>query len=344
MTSGIRLDELARLVGGRVDGDGALQIRGVNGLAEAGPAEISFLSNPKYAPLLASTKAGAVVVGENVPCPVAALRVGNPDLAFARIAERFVETLGRPAPGVHPSAVLAPGARIGKDVAIGALSVVEDGASIGDGSVIYPQVYVGAAATIGPACLLWPGVVVRERCQVGARVILHSGVVVGSDGFGFATEKGVHHKIPQVGVVVIEDDVEIGANTTIDRARFGRTVVGRGSKLDNLVQVAHNVSIGPGCLIAAQAGISGSTRLGAYVILGGQAGLAGHLEVGDRGVVTAQAGLGKDVPPGVMVGGEHAKELKRHMKELGALGRLPEILEEIRRLRKDVEALKGRPS
>jgi UDP-3-O-[3-hydroxymyristoyl] glucosamine N-acyltransferase len=341
VTTGLRLDELARLVGGRVDGDGSLRITGVNGLTEAGAGEISFLANPKYAPLLAATKAAAVVVADNVPCPVAALRVGNPDLAFARIAERFVETPGRPSPGVHPSAVVAPGARIGKDVAIGALSVVEDGASIGDGTVIYPQVYVGAAATIGPGCLLWPQAVVRERCRLGARVILHSGAVVGSDGFGFATEKGVHHKIPQVGVVEIEDDVEIGANTTIDRARFGRTVVGRGSKLDNLVQVAHNVSIGPGCLVAAQAGISGSTKLGAYVILGGQAGLAGHLEVGDRGVVTAQSGLGKDVPPGVLVGGEHAKELRRHMKELGALGRLPEALEEIRRLRKDVEALKN---
>ena len=340
MTNGIRLDELARLVGGRVDGDGSLQIRGVNGLAEAGPGEISFLANPKYAPLLAATKASAVVVGENVPCPVAALRAGNPDLAFARIAERFVETPGRPAPGVHPSAVVAPGAKIGKDVAIGALTVVEDGASIGDGAVLYPQVYVGARATVGAGSLLWPQVVVRERCQVGARVILHSGVVVGSDGFGFATEKGVHHKIPQVGIVVIEDDVEIGANTTIDRARFGRTVVGRGSKLDNLVQLAHNVSIGPGCLVAAQAGISGSTKLGAYVIVAGQVGMVGHVEVGDRAVVTAKAGVPKDIPAGAMVAGDRGRDLKRHMKETAALGRLPEALEEIRRLRKEIEALK----
>lgn len=341
MTTAVRLDELARLVGGRVDGDGSLPIRGVNGLAEAGPGEISFLANPTYAPLLAATRASAVVVAEGVPCPVAALRTGNPDLAFARIAARFVEDVGRPAPGVHPSAVVSPRARIGKDAAIGALTVVEDGAVIGDGAVLYPQVYVGAQAEIGPGCLLWPQAVVRERCRLGARVILHPGAVVGSDGFGFATEKGVHHKIPQVGIVVLEDDVEIGAGTTIDRARFGRTLVGRGSKLDNLVQVAHNVAIGPGCLIAAQAGISGSTSLGAFAVLGGQAGLAGHLEVGDRAVVTAQSGLGKDVPPGVMVGGEHAKELKRHMKELGALGRLPEALEEIRRLRKEVAALRA---
>ena len=340
MTSGIRLDELARLVGGRVDGDGSLLIRGVNGLTEAVPGEISFLANPKYAPLLASTKASAVVVAENVPSPVAALRAGNPDLAFARIAERFVETPGRPAPGVHPTAVVAPGAKLGKDVAIGALTVVEDGAVIGDGAVLYPQVYVGARATVGAGSLLWPRVVVRERCQVGARVILHSGAVVGSDGFGFATEKGVHHKIPQVGIVVIEDDVEIGANTTIDRARFGRTVVGRGSKLDNLIQLAHNVTTGPGCLIAAQAGISGSTKLGAYVVVAGQVGMVGHVEVGDRAVVTAKAGVPKDIPPGAMIGGERGRDLKRHMKEVAAVGRLPEALEEIRRLRKEIEALK----
>ena len=341
MTGPIRLDELARLVGGRVEGDASLPIRGVNGLAEAGPGEISFLANPKYAPLLASTRASAVVVPEGIPCPVAALRAGNPDLAFARIAARFTEDVGRPAPGVHPAAVVSPRAKLGKDVAIGALTVVEDGAVIGDGTVLYPQVYVGAEAEIGPGCLLWPQAVVRERCRLGARVILHPGAVVGSDGFGFATEKGVHHKIPQVGIAVVEDDVEIGAGTTIDRARFGRTVVGRGSKLDNLVQVAHNVTIGPGCLVAAQAGISGSTRLGAYVVLGGQAGLSGHLEVGDRAIVTAQAGLAKDVPPGVMVGGEYAKEFKRHMKELGALGRLPEALEEIRKLRKEIAALRA---
>lgn len=342
MSAPISLEDLARRVGGRVDGDGAVLIRGVNGLAEAGPGEISFLANPKYAPLLAATKASAVVVAETVPCPVPALRAANPDLAFARVAAAFAETPGRPAPGLHPSAVVDPAARLGRNVAVGALAVVEAGAVVGDGTVIYPQVFVGAQAQIGPDCLLWPQVVVRERCILGARVILHPGVVVGSDGFGFATEKGVHHKVPQLGIVVVEDDVEIGAGTTIDRARFGRTVVGRGSKLDNLVQVAHNVSIGPGCLIAAQAGISGSTKLGAYVILGGQAGLAGHLEVGDRGIVTAQSGLGKDVPPGVMVGGEHAKELRRHMKELGALGRLPEALEEIRKLKRDIAELRAR--
>ena len=336
----LTLDELARLVGGTVSGDGATLVRGVNGLREAGPGDIAFLANPKYAPLLAATRASAVIVTDGTPVSLPAIRVRNPDLAFARAAERLGGGAWRPAPGVHPSAVVAPSARVGKDVSIGAFTVVEEDASIGDGTVLCPQVYVGAGARIGPGCLLWPQSVVRERCEVGARVILHSGAVVGSDGFGYATEEGVHHKIPQVGIAVLEDDVELGANTTVDRARFGKTVVGRGTKVDNLVQIAHNVTTGAGCLLAAQSGVSGSTRLGNYVVLAGQAGLAGHLELGDRVIVTAQSGVGKDVPPGVMISGEYAVDTKRHLREMAAVARLPEALQEIRKLRREVEELR----
>ncbi len=336
----VTLDELARLVGGTVSGDGATVIRGVNGLEQAGPGEIAFLANPKYAPLLAATKASAVIVADGTDVALPAIRVKNPDLAFARAAERLFGGGWRPPAGAHPSAVVAPSARIGKEVSIGAFTVVEEGASIGDGTVLYPHVYVGAGARIGPGCLLWPQAVVRERCELGARVILHSGAVVGSDGFGYATEAGVHHKIPQVGTAVLEDDVELGANTAVDRARFGKTVVGRGTKIDNLVQIAHNVTIGQGCLVAAQAGISGSTRLGNYVVLAGQAGLVGHIEMGDRAIATAQAGVSKDVPAGTMVSGEHAIETKRHLREKAAMARLPEALHEIRRLRREVEELK----
>jgi UDP-3-O-[3-hydroxymyristoyl] glucosamine N-acyltransferase len=336
----LSLDELARLVGGAVTGDGSVQIRGVNGLREAGPGEITFLANPKYLPLLAATRASAAILADGTPCPIPAIRVKNPDLAFARVAERLLGSAPRPAPGVHPTAVVAPGARLGKDVSVGACTVVEENADVGDGCVLYPQVYVGAGARLGPGCLLWPRAVVRERCELGARVILQSGAVVGSDGFGYATDAGVHHKIPQVGIVVLEDDVEIGANAAIDRARFGRTVVGRGTKIDNLVQIAHNVALGQGCLLAAQSGVSGSTRLGNYVVLAGQAGLVGHIEVGDRAVVTAQAGVGKDVPPGAMISGEHAVETKRHLREMAAVARLPEALQELRALRKEVEELR----
>ena len=334
------LEELARLVGGTVEGDGRVVLQGVNGLREAGPGEIAFLANPRYASLLPSTRASAVILGPGPTAPLPVLRTPQPDLAFARVAAFLHPPPPPPAPGVHPAAVVSPRATLGRDVVVGPGTVVEDGASVGDRTVLLAQVYVGPGARIGPDSLLYPQVVVRDRCEVGARVILHSGAVVGADGFGFTTEGGVHHKIPQTGIVVIEDDVESGANTTIDRARFGRTVVGRGTKIDNLVQVAHNVVIGPGCLIAAQAGISGSTRLGSHVMLGGQAGLAGHVELGDRSVVTAKCGVAGDVPPGAMVAGERAWPLKPYMRQLAVFSRLPELQEELRRLRREVEDLR----
>ena len=334
------LEELARLVGGRVEGDGRVVLHGVNGLREAGPGEIAFLANPRYAPLLASTRASAVVLGPGPSASVPVLRTDQPDLAFGRVAAHLHPPPPRPAPGVHPTAAVSPRASLGREVVVGPGTVVEDGASVGDRTVLLAQVYVGADARIGPDSLLYPQVVVRERCEVGARVILHSGAVIGADGFGFATQGGVHHKIPQTGIVVVEDDVEIGANTAIDRARFGRTVVGRGTKIDNLVQIAHNVVIGPGCLIAAQAGISGSTRLGSSVVVAGQVGTVGHIEIGDRSVVTAKTGVPKDLPPGSMVAGERSWSLKDYMRQMAALGRLPDLLEEIRRLRREVEELR----
>jgi len=336
----LTLDEVAALVGGTVAGDGRLRIRGVNGLKEARDGEITFLANVKYTPLLASTRASAVIVAQGTRAPIPAISVRNPDAAFALVAERFNGTAVSLPPGIHPSAVVAPDASIGKGVSIGAATVVEPGASVGDGTILYPQVYVGHAARVGPDCRIYPQVVIRERCEVGARVILHSGTVIGSDGFGYATDQGVHHKIPQLGIVVVEDDAEIGANVTVDRARFGRTVIGRGTKIDNLVQIAHNVEIGEGCLIVAQVGISGSTRLGHHVILGGQAGLAGHIEIGDRAAVTAQSGVGKDVPAGAVVSGEYAVDMKTHFRQLAALAKLPEALGEIRRMKKEIEDLK----
>jgi UDP-3-O-[3-hydroxymyristoyl] glucosamine N-acyltransferase len=336
----VTLDELARLVGGKVTGDGKTVIRAVNGIKEAGPGDITFLANVKYAPLLASTKASAVIVGDGIAAPIPALAVGNPDLAFGRVAAHLNGSEKRPAPGIHPSAVVSKSATIGKNVTIGAGTVVEDGASIGDNGVLHPQVYVGRDATIGPDVLIYPQVVVRERCQIGARVILHSGTVVGSDGFGYATDKGVHHKIPQVGIVVVEDDVELGANVAVDRARFGRTVIGKGTKIDNLVQIGHNVVLGQGCLLVSQAGIAGSTRLGNYVVMAGQSGLIGHLDIGDGAIITAQSGLTKDVPAGGVMSGSPASERRTHLKELAALSKLPEALLELKKLRQEVEELR----
>jgi UDP-3-O-[3-hydroxymyristoyl] glucosamine N-acyltransferase len=336
----VTLDELARLVGGKVTGDGTTVIRAVNGIREAGPGEITFLANTKYTPLLGSTRASAVIVADGTAAPIPTLSVRNPDLAFGLVAAHLHGSGRRPPAGVHPTAVVATSATLGKNVTVGAGTVVEDGASIGDNAVLYPQVYVGADAAIGADALLYPQVVLREKCRIGARVIVHSGTVIGSDGFGYATDKGVHHKIPQVGIVVIEDDVELGANVTIDRARFGRTVIGKGTKIDNLVQIGHNVVLGQGCLLVAQAGIAGSTRVGNYVVMAGQAGLIGHLDIGDRAIITAQTGVTKDVPPGGVMSGSPASDRRTHLKELAALSKLPEALQEIRRLRREIEELR----
>ncbi len=336
----VTLDDLARLVSGTVSGDGKTVIRAVNGIKEAGPGDVTFLANSKYAPLLASTKASAVILAEGASSILPAVIVKNPDLAFARIAEHLSGGAYRPPPGVHPAAVVSKSATIGKNVSIGAGTVIEDGASIGDNSVLYAQVYVGRETVVGPDALIYPQVVVREKCRIGARVILHSGTVVGSDGFGYATDKGVHHKIPQVGIVVIEDDVELGANVTIDRARFGRTVIGKGTKIDNLVQIGHNVVLGQGCLLVSQAGIAGSTRLGDYVVMAGQSGLIGHLDIGDGAIITAQSGLTKDVAPKAVMSGSPASDRRTHLKELAALSKLPEALQEIRKLRREIEELR----
>jgi UDP-3-O-[3-hydroxymyristoyl] glucosamine N-acyltransferase len=336
----VTLDELARLVGGTVSGDGKTVVRAVNGIKEAGAGDLTFLANSKYAPLLASTKASAVILAEGATAPIPALTVKNPDLAFAMVAEHLSGGAWRPPPGIHPTAVVSKAATVGKNVSIGAGTVVEDGASIGDNSVLHAQVYVGRETVIGPDALIYPQVVVREKCRIGAPVILHSGTVIGSDGFGYATDRGVHHKIPQVGIVVIEDDVELGANVTVDRARFGRTVIGKGTKIDNLVQIGHNVVLGQGCLLVSQAGIAGSTRLGNYVVMAGQAGLIGHLDIGDGAIITAQSGLTKDVPAGGVMSGSPASDRRTHLKELAALSKLPEALQEIRKLRQELEELR----
>ena len=338
------LEELARLVGGKVTGDGKTVIRAVNGIKEAGPGDITFLANSKYAPLLSSTKAAAVIVADGTTAPIPTLTAKNPDLAFGKVAEHLSGSAWRPAPGVHPTALVAKSAKLGKNVSVGAGTVVEENASIGDNAVLYPQVYVGRDSAIGADALIYPQVVIREKCQIGARVILHSGTVIGSDGFGYATEKGVHHKIPQVGIVVLEDDVELGANVTVDRARFGRTVIGKGTKIDNLVQIGHNVVLGQGCLLVSQAGIAGSTRLGNYVVMAGQSGLIGHLEIGDGAIITAQSGLTKDVAPAAVMSGSPASDRRTHLKELAALSKLPDALQELRKLRQEIEELKKKPS
>ena len=241
--------------------------------------------------------------------------------------------------GVHPTAVIGDGVEIGPDCSIGAYAVIEAGASIGAGCVIYPHAYIGFQSIVGEKSVIYPHATVREQCQLGKRVILHSGAVVGSDGFGYATVQGVHHKIPQIGNVVVGDDVEIGANTTIDRARFGVTTIGPGTKIDNLVQIAHNVTMGTGCIIVSQVGLAGSTELGNYVTIAGQAGVSGHLKIGDMSTVTAKSGVSKNVPPKMVVTGNPAQEFRSFQEREVSIRRMKKAQETIQELLQRVASL-----
>ncbi len=338
----ITLARLAEHLGAVLSGgDPELTVSRLAGLADAGPGDLTFLANPAYRHLLAASKAGAAIVGKDVSdAPVPILKVDNPDLAFAKAAVLVAPPPPPPAPGIHPSAVISPEARLGKDVSVGALAVVEAGAVIGDRTVLYPQTYVGVDSVLGADCLLYPGVRVYHRVTVGARCIFHAGAVIGSDGFGYAWTGRGYFKIPQVGVVVIEDDVELGANTCVDRARFGETRIGMGTKLDNLVQIAHNVKLGPMCAFAAQVGIAGSASVGAGVQMGGQSAMVGHITVGDGLTILGQSAVSKSIP-GREAGVDKdrliwvdspAKPMKEQLKEwqnLKALGRLRKTVKDL---------------
>lgn len=329
------LTEIAALVGGEVVGDGAIVIRGVSGIQEAGDGEITFLANPRYAPFLEKSGASAVITGRDVkPGKKALIRTDNPSLAFTRVVELLVPRRESSLKGIHPQAVVAKGATIGKDVYLGPCVVIEAGASIGDRCVIHAGSYVGEGARIGDDCLIWPNVSIREQVVIGKRAIIHSGTVVGSDGFGFVTVAGRHHKIPQTGTVVVGDDVEIGANVTIDRARFDRTSIGDGTKIDNLVQIAHNVTIGRNCLIVAQVGISGSTTIGDNVIIAGQAGIVGHITIGDNCVIMAKSGISKDLAAGSVVWGSPSQSADDEKKTIVLTRNLPKLYERVKELEK----------
>ena len=294
------LQELAAMCGGQLTGDPAQVISGVASLMEATAGEITFFADPRYVPLLHKTQASAVFVpadfsGEMRP---AQIRVANPAKAFAQVVLRLAPEPVQFEPGVHLSAIVHGTAKLGHGVSVQPCAVIEADVTIGDGTVIGAGSYVGRGSTIGPGGLIYPNVTIRERSLIGARVIIHSGAVIGADGFGFEMVEGRYTKIPQTGIVQIDDDVDIGANTTIDRARFGRTWIQQGVKIDNLVQVAHNVIIGEHTAIAAQTGIAGSVRIGKYVLIAGQAGLVGHVEVSDRAVIGAQTGVTKSIGSG----------------------------------------------
>jgi len=342
------LAELAARVGGVVEGDGSLRIERVQGLEDAGPGDLSFLANRKYRRAFEESRAAAVIVGPNeaVPSGRTVVRAPDPYLAFAKASTAF-HPPPQAAPEMAREAVVHPSARVHPSAQVMPLAFVGQGAEVGARTVLYPGVFVGADARVGDDCILYPNTVVREGCLVGHRCILQPGCVVGSDGFGFAFdmegEGGSgprHYKLPQAGIAVIEDDVELGANTCVDRATLGRTVVGRGSKLDNLVQVAHNVRLGPLCLLAGQVGIAGSTRIGMGAIFGGQSGAIGHLDIGDGVRVGAQSGVLGDMPAGETCTGYPAVPQAEWLRAVTAVRRLPELLKRVRELEKEIARLK----
>lgn len=334
------LQELADVVGGEVIGDGTVEISGVAGIKEARKGQITFLANPKYEAFLSSTRASAVIAEGNGNFSCSIIKVQNPYLAFLRVVTMFAAgPLEKYERGIHPTAIVSESASIGKDASVGAYVVVGDNVKIADRATILPLACINEDVTIGEECLIYPHVTIRERCEIGSRVIIHSGAVIGSDGFGYANDGNRHLKIPQIGIVRIEDDVEIGANTTIDRATTGVTLIGRGSKIDNLVQIAHNVVVGENSILAAQVGVSGSTELGKNVVLAGQAGLVGHIKIGEGAKVGAQGGVTKSVPPDTDVSGYPAREHSVARKIYAATTRLPDLLKDFRELQNRVEAL-----
>lgn len=334
--------DIAAIVGAvRTTGTTTQVIHDIASLSAARAGDLSFLGNTKYKTQVAVSAATALLLpldyaGEPQPDQVF-IFVENPSAALARLCARIEQRLWpKPAPGIHPSAVVDAAAQIDPTAHIGPLCVIEAGARIGAGTVLQASVFVGREANLGEGCWIMPGSVVAGACTLGNRVRLQPGVVVGSDGFGYEFVQGRHEKVPQIGIVVVEDDVEIGANTTLDRARFSRTVVGQGTKIDNLVQIAHNVIIGRHCILCAQVGISGSTTLEDYVILGGQAGIAGHITLGKGSKVGGQSGLTFNLPPGTYVTGTPAIPymLERRLQVLHQ--RLPDLFKRVERLEKNV--------
>ena len=334
------LAEIAAIVDGEVVGDQKLVITGLGGIKEANPGDLTFIANPKYISLLRTTKASAILTPRGIDVPGRnIIRTENPSLAFAHLGSLMAEKEAFSPQGIHKTAVIAKDAVIGKNVAVGPFTVIEGRAVVGDNTVIYGGCYVGHRTVLGKMCLVYPNVTIRECITIGDRVIIHSGTVVGSDGFGYVWAKGKHEKIPQVGTVTIENDVEIGANVTIDRARFDKTVIGEGSKIDNLVQIAHNVIMGKHCILISQVGISGSVVIGEGAILGGQVGVHGHLTIGKGVVAAARSVITKSIAPNQKISGFPAQSFITEQRFQAALRRVPDYMKAIRDLTKRVGEL-----
>lgn len=329
----MRLRDLARELEAELVGDGDVVITGASSLDQAGPGDITFLARAEMAGRLAACPAAAVIVGRDHEPDRPALRVDEPYPVFARLLATLATPLERIFPaGVHPTAVIDPTAELGADLAIGPYAVVGAGCRVGDRTRLGAHVVLEPDVTLGAGCIVYAQCVVRERCRLGDRVFLHPGCVIGADGFGYLPGKNGLSKIPQVGIVVLEDDVELGAGTCIDRATTGETVIGAGTKLDNLVQVGHNVRIGRHSVFSAQSGISGSCKIGDGVTMGGQVGLADHITIGAGAKVGAKSGVHRDIPEGGVVFGYPALDIRESHRIAAALRKLPELLRRVSQL------------
>ena len=332
------LRELGHHLGCTVEGDGDVEILRMAPLSDAGPGDLTFVVGSKYADLLKQTRAAAVIRPASLPSPLPSLLSENPYLSFAR-AVTLLHAPERPAPGIHPTAVVDATATLGEDVHVGAYAVVGPRVQVGARSALHAHVVLYADVEVGEDCLLHSGVHVRERCRLGHRVVLQNGAVIGADGFGFARDaEGRYEKIPQVGVVVIEDDVEIGALSAVDRAALSETRIGRGTKIDNLVQVGHSVQIGNDSIVCSQVGIAGSSKVGHHVTLAGQVGVADHIHIGDRVIATAQTGVGSNVEDGAVVSGSPAVGHVTWLRASALFAKLPDLLRRVRDLERRVVA------
>lgn len=344
MSTSLTLQRLAELVGGTLEGGSPdTVVTGPNSITQAVPGEITFLGNDRYLSALAATRATAALVSldfhTHVP-GLALIRVENPTLSFSGVIRQFGPPPLAFHPGVHATATVASTAQFDPQrVSIGPGAVIEEDVVLGEGTVVHAGVFIGRGTRIGSDCEFHANCCIKDRCLLGDRVIIHSGSIIGSDGFGFEFVQGRHQKIDQVGIVQIDNDVEIGSCTTVDRARFGRTWIGEGTKIDNLVQIGHNVIIGKHCLIVAQVGISGSTHIGNYVTLAGQVGIAGHLEIADRVILLAKSGVTKNLTEPGTYTGFPARPLMEGRRLLSAPAKIPEMMERIRQLEKKLAAL-----
>ena len=343
----MKISEIAREIGVRVDGNPDSEIIGIGKIEEAKAGEITFLANPKYEKYVATTRASAVIVSENFKTnrkDIVFLRAKDPYVAFVFALKKMMPSHELLPVGVNQSAYISPNAIVGEDVRVGALASILDNAKIGSRTIIFPGCVIGDGAEVGDDSILYSNVTIYGEMKIGNRVIIHSGTVIGSDGFGFAPkDDGTYDKIPQLGVVVVEDDVEIGSNCSIDRATLGETKICRGVKIDNLVQVAHNVVIGENTVIASQSGISGSTKIGKHCMIGGQVGFAGHLEIADNTNFGAQSGVAKSIKEaGKTYFGYPAKELKETLKIWAASEMLPKIIREFTELQQKVKELEDK--